>query len=96
MSYKLTLTKGDRDAIDWIGDRYSGAPAIRTAFQHSPFTDLDIEWDDEGTVTFDVPEHFAWAIQQAAEEDMAGGYSAWPCFAPELRDKLNAFLDSIV
>ena len=95
MSYKLTLTKEDRKAIDWIGDRYSGAPALYRAWQACE-TDPERDWSDEGDFNLVIPEHVAWEIQSAVDEDMDGGHSAWPCFAPSLRDKLNAFLDSIV
>ena len=96
MSYKLTLTKEDRKAIDWIGDRYSGAPALFRAWQRVE-TDENRAWNDDGDFNLVIPEHVAWDIRQAADEDAQGDYaSLWPCFAPSLRDKLNAFLDSIV
>ena len=94
MVYTLTLTKADRDAIDWVGDRYSGAACIHGAYQK-----LGVNvgsWDDEGDLTLIMPEHVAWGIQEGAEMDASGGHPTWPCFAPELKAKLDAFLDSIV
>jgi hypothetical protein len=47
------------------------------------------EWDDDGDITFRIPEHVAWEINELAEEE---GYS-WACFAPALpllpRDRLR-------
>jgi len=103
MSYKLTLTKEDRKAIDWIGDRYSGAPAVYHACSiaahdaiNAGASEESYDWDENGDITYVIPEYLAWGISEAAESDMDGGHSAWPCFAPSLRDKLNSFLDSIV
>ena len=41
---------------------------------------------------FHLPEHVAWEIQRLAEEEDL----FWPCFSPELRNKLNDFLGQIV
>lgn len=95
MSYTLTLTKADRDAIDWVGDRYSGAPAIFKVWQETE-TNPERDWSDDGDFTLVIPEHLAWEIRDAAESDAEGGHSTWPCFAPSLKNKLDAFLDSIV
>jgi hypothetical protein len=50
------------------------------------------EWDAEGDITFIVPENDAWNIDHLASEERY----LWPCFTDSLRDKLNAFCDSIV
>lgn len=54
--YTLTLTKGEREAIDWVGDCYSNGIDL--------FLLLDVpengpEWDEPGDITFQVPEHVA-------------------------------------
>lgn len=85
--YELTLTASERRAFDWVGDRYNaGAIAGLLA-------GLDgADWNADGDVTFQVPEGVALEIQTiAAEEDYC-----WPCFGPELSQKLIAFCDQIV
>ena len=54
--YTLTLTADERRAFDWVGDRYNSCK----------FADLLIgcipenrEWDDDGDITFQIPEHVA-------------------------------------
>lgn len=89
MAYELTLTKGERDAFDWVGGRYNGGEVSRLL---TGCMGPDDEWSQDGDITFDIPEHIAWKINELAEQE---GY-AWPCFAPELVRKLNAFCDSIV
>jgi hypothetical protein len=49
----------------------------------------DAEWYSEGDITFAVPEAVAWEIAEMAEE-------RWPCFAPSLAEKRNAFCAAIV
>jgi hypothetical protein len=50
------------------------------------------EWDGDGAITFQIPEHVVWEIKELAEEE---GYS-WACFAPALAAKLNGFCWGIV
>jgi hypothetical protein len=92
MSYQLTLTQSERHAFDWVGDRYCAGDVSRlllTKCQRQP----DIaEWDDTEDITFLVPEHVAWQIRDLAEEEEF----LWPCFAPELTNKLNEFCFNIV
>ncbi len=52
----------------------------------------DREWGDDGDITFQIPEHVAWEINELAEEE---DYS-WACFASELKGKLNDFCMAIV
>ncbi len=89
MAYSLTLTTDERRAFDWVGGRYN-ALDVHIALCHS--IPADRSWDDDGDMTFDVPEHVAWEIDRlAAEED-----HSWPCFSTELKEKLNRFCQSIV
>jgi hypothetical protein len=87
--YQLTLTKGERDAFDWVGNRYAAREIARLLLG---CMEEGVEWDNEGEIVFSVPEHVAWEINRLAEEE---DY-LWPCFAPELSSKLNAFCQAIV
>ena len=87
--YTIDLTRGDRRAFDWIGDRYNAGQVASILIDHLPD---DCEWSDAGVITFDLPEASAWEIQRLAEEE---GF-LWPCFGQTLRSKLNDFLDEIV
>ena len=87
--YRLTLTKGERDAFDWVGNRYAAGEVARLLRDCMA---ADAEWDDEGDILFAVPEHVAWEINRLAEDEEY----LWPCFAPGLSSKLNAFCQAIV
>ena len=90
MPYRLTLTRAERDAFDWVGDRNAAGEIARILGDcpESP----EAGWDDEGPVTFAVSEVSAWRIRDLAEaEDFA-----WPCFDAELAERLDAFLAAIV
>jgi hypothetical protein len=87
--YTLILTAGERQAFDWVGDRYNSGKVADLLLESIPD---DREWGDDGDITFEIPEHLAWQINELAQED---GYS-WDCFAPGLVDKLNEFCGSIV
>lgn len=98
MSYKLILTREERKAIDWIGDRYSNGDAFYKLLMNSDVKwlkspeDPDLSWDDDTDITFIVPEVLAWQIADKLAEDD----SFCPCFSDELKQKLQVFLDSIV
>jgi hypothetical protein len=87
--YSLTLTAEERRAFDWVGDHYNSGKVADLLMDCIPD---DLEWDDSGDITLQIPEHVAWEIDQLAEEE---GYS-WACFAPALAAKLNGFCWSIV
>jgi hypothetical protein len=94
--YELTLTREERKAIDWIGHRYSNgdnlAKLLANLDQTPASGNPDDDWSCDTDITFHVPEHVAWTIaENAANED---GY--WPCFAPELAEKMQRFVDAIV
>ena len=87
--YRLTLTASERKAIDWVGYRYSNGTDLYKLLCGCAWS---CDWDDSGDMLIDVPENIAWQISDnAASED---GY--WPCFADELADKMQAFIDNIV
>jgi hypothetical protein len=87
--YHLTLTKGERDAFDWVGNRYAAGEVAKLLLDCMP---ADAEWDDEGEIEFTVAEHVAWEINSLAEEEEY----QWPCFAPDLASKMNTFCQAIV
>ena len=73
--YTLTLTADERRAFDWVGSRYNSG---KVADLLSDCLPEDREWSDEGDISFVIPEHVAWEINELAEEE---DYS-WACFAP--------------
>lgn len=90
--YHLTLTLAERKAIDWIGHRYSNGDELFKLLWGCENHQPDEDWDFDGDITFDVPQHVAWEIRDNAESE--DGF--WPCFAPDLAEKMQAFCDSIV
>jgi len=89
--YELILTAGERAAFDWVGDRYNAgaiADILRDCIKNEesswgmPYVD----------VTFAIPEHKAWEIQELAREEEF----SFPCFSDELRAKLCDFCEAIV
>ena len=87
--YSLTLTSDERQAFDWVGDRYNSGKVADLLLDCLP---EDCEWSDDGEITFDIPEAIAWEINKFAEDE---GHS-WACFAQELVEKLNELCWSIV
>jgi hypothetical protein len=87
--YSLTLTADERRAFDWVGSRYNSDKVADLLMDCIP---ENREWDDQGDITFQIPEHVAWEITGLAEEE---GYS-WACFVPALAAKLNGFCRGIV
>jgi hypothetical protein len=85
----LTLTATERQAFDWVGDRYNSGKVPDLSIGCMP---ENREWGDEGDITFAVPEHVAWDIRDLVEEEDF----AWPCFAPSLVAKLNDICWAIV
>ncbi len=87
--YTLTLTADERRAFDWVGDRYNSGKVARLLTDCIP---EDREWSDDADITFTIPEHVAWEINELAEEED----HTWACFAPSLAGKLNDLCWSIV
>ena len=87
--YSLTLTAEEWQAFDWVGDRYNSGKVADLLIGSLPD---DGEWNDDGDITFTIPEHVAWEIRDLAEaEDFA-----WAFFAPALVAKLDDLCWSIV
>ena len=107
MSYKLTLTKDERDAIDWVGYRYSNGDELRNLLEESkvkvmlPYdvvnevNECDI-WNTDCILTFDVPENLAWSIKENANQEDGDSEYTFPCFSEELSNKLVSFCEEIV
>ena len=86
--YRLTLTAGERKAIDWIGNRYShGHDLYKLLWTHCEPADNTYDWDSDKAITFEVSEDVAWQIAAIAEECEY----RWDCFAPEFAEKLTLF-----
>ena len=91
MSYRLTLTKGERAALDWVGYRYRhGDELYRLLWGKCEQSPDDADWDDPRDITFAIPESVAWTISEIIDEDNLA------CFADELRSKLYHFQSQIV
>ena len=87
--YSLTLTSEERQAFDWVGSRYNSGKVAKLLTDFMP---EDQEWGDDTAITFQIPEHVAWQINELAE---AEDYS-WACFAPDLAEKMNDFCWGII
>lgn len=88
--YELTLTKSERAAIDWIGNRYRhGDELYRLLWVESTQTPDDVDWDADCDVQFRIPENVAWTISEIIGEGL-------DCFGPELVRKLQRLQDRIV
>lgn len=93
--YTITLTKAERNAFDWVGDRYNAGEVARLLTSGGMWgveSEEDVEWDDDEDITFFIPEHVMWEILNMAHEE---DYS-WPCFSRVLREKLNSLCEQVV
>lgn len=82
MSYRLTLTAEDIEAIAFAGDRYSWSEALSR---------LDVGENE-------ISEAEAWELVRAFEADTEGGHSPFPLLEPRsrLHERLMVFWTSIV
>lgn len=88
--YTLTLTKSERNAFDWVGNRYMTGNEVADLLCECLPPDKD--WDREIDVEFKIPESIAWQIKDLSDcED-----SLWPCFSEELTRKMNSLIERIV
>ena len=93
--YKLTLTRQERKAIDWIGGRYFHGDDLYKLFTRPEVNwSMNGEWGwlDDGDITFSIPEHIAWEIREGFEDEEF----LFSCLSDEFKVKLLAFCDSIV
>lgn len=96
--YKLTLTRSERKAIDWIGDRYRHGHELYTLLCRGEWTiedgTLSGDWDCENELTITMPEHVAWEVRDLIEDSSEG--VILPCLAIDFCVKLVTFCDCIV
>ena len=93
--YNLLLTKDERSAIDWIGNRYDHGDDLRGLLTECEMIadeveSEDIEWSGDYEIEFLIPEHVAWAINEIIDD------SNLECFSTELVCKLLYFANSVV
>lgn len=88
--YKLTLSKSERFAFDFVGYRYCNGDDISQLL--SGCLPEDQSWDDDRELTFSIPENVAWSIQELSsrEDDL------FPLFSSPLTRKMMNFLDQII
>jgi hypothetical protein len=91
MSYELILSKSEREAIDWVGDRYATGDAFYKCLLKGRWMP-DQMWGDEVDLTFLIPEHIAWEIKELFEQEEM----RFPCFASPFAAKLLNFADKII
>jgi len=89
-AYTLTLSWPERQAFDWLGDRYGPSEPIAATLRGC--LPDDATWTQPGDITFLVPEHEAWTIAERAWKEV----DTWPCFAPSLAAKMTNFTSSLV
>lgn len=94
--YKLTLTLGERKAIDFCGVAYRHGHELYTLLCRGEWAvedgELSADWDCTNALTISISESVAWEIRDLIEE--AGSDLA--CFSESFRDKLYNFADSII
>jgi len=90
--YQLTLTHGERRAIDFVDSRYANGIDLYKLLWGKCESQPVCDWDDNLPITFYVKEYIAWQIKELAEQD---NYQ-WPLFSPEFAAKMQTFVDSIV
>lgn len=100
MPYRLTLTPEDWNTIDFVGHRYAWSVALRRL--HSRVTTTCdgqcADGDGDHPHVYLIPEHEAWHLVFAFEQDTEGNHSPFPMLDPrsELHFKLMTFWDSII
>lgn len=88
--YQLTLTYSERQAIDFVGHRYSHGHELASLLAEC--TEELEKWTEKGDMTFNIPEHISWSIHSMGE---ACNY-CWDLFGAGLSMKLNSFCMEIV
>ena len=91
-AYTLTLTREERRAMDWIGNRYPHGYDLSEAIMAAEVWRGGDEWGWFGdeTITFYLSESEAWHVADII------GSSQFECFSDELRDKLIDWVAAIV
>ena len=83
--YTLTIDDDGSDAIAFIGYRYAWSSTLQR-----------LGYAEAGT--YAIPEHVAWDIATAIDEDMEGEHSAYPMLDPrcKLAESLTQLYQSII
>lgn len=95
--YELTLNASERNAIDWIGNRYSHGDELKDILTDCKMTSDecnadDIEWCGDYDITFHIPEHAMWTIN----DEIINGPDNLACFGNGLIDKLLQLSNQVV
>lgn len=93
MAYTLTLTEEDWRTIEFVGGRYGWSKAL---LDHVRCAE-GVEYRHLGG-DHQIPEHKAWEIVEAFEQDCEGGHSLFPMLDPDsdLAAKLVRFMEGVV
>lgn len=92
--YKLTLSKDERSAIDWIGNRYNHGNDFYSLLIQCDYDGYNTSeaWTNAEELTFFIPEHIAWEINDLlSDRDYA-----LDCFSGDFAAKLINFCLEIV
>lgn len=88
--YTLTLTSGERQAFDFASWRYASYAIYNLLAE---CMGEDDEWSSGKDITFQIPEHISWAMQDIRDRN---GMETWTLFSDDLTSKMERFLDSII
>ena len=91
--YQLTLTKAERNTMDWIGPRYFHGDDLFDLLMDEEVAYEPDEWDwkDSEKITFTIPENIAWQIREGFESEN----HEFALLPPEFVQKLSGFLERI-
>jgi hypothetical protein len=89
--YRLTLTRDDRSAMDWIGQRYSHGNALWSKLELSEGVEISgSEWDQEGDRCYVIPEGVAWDVAELMRQD------DMTCIGGALTVTFTKFINAII
>lgn len=67
--YSITLSKEDRQAVDWIGSSYSHGSDLKQILESEEVNAIpDESWDSDLAITYHLPEYKAWELKEIVEE----------------------------
>ena len=91
MIKKIMLTRDERRAIDWIGERYAHGYDLKKVLWGN--YDGNFDWENSVDITFEVPENKAWAIAEIIRIETEDWKCSLACFNAELNEKIYNFLN---
>lgn len=97
--YKLTLTRDERKAIDWLGECYRHGHELYTLLCVGDWTtesgnELTADWDCADALVITMPEYIAWEVKELIDDSLIGG--KLDCFCDDFTDKLLDWCRTIV